>query len=32
VTYTRYEPKFDGEGLDINVEHIRVDVGLRLRL
>lgn len=32
VTYTRYEPKFDDEGLDFNVEHIRVDVGLRLRL
>lgn len=32
VMYTRYEPQFDGEGLDANVEHIRVDVGLRLRL
>lgn len=32
VTYTRYEPKFDGEGIDLNVEHVRVDVGLRLRL
>ena len=32
VTYSRYEPKFDGEGIDFNVEHIRVDVGLRLRL
>jgi hypothetical protein len=32
VTYTRYEPKYDGDGVDFNVEHIRVDVGLRLRL
>lgn len=32
VTYTRYEPQFDGEGFDSNVEHFRVDVGLRLRL
>lgn len=32
VTYTRYEPQFDGEGADINVEHVRVDVGLRIRL
>lgn len=31
VTYTRYEPRFEGEG-DGNLEHIRVDVGLRLRL
>lgn len=32
VTYTRYEPQFDGEGTDAHVEHIRVDVGLRIRL
>ena len=32
VTYTRYEPKYDGEGDDFKVEHFRVDVGLRLRL
>ena len=32
VTYTSYEPQFDGEGIDVNVEHIRVDVGLRIRL
>lgn len=32
VTYTSYEPQFDGEGIDANVEHIRVDVGLRIRL
>lgn len=32
VTYTRYEPKYDGETDDFKVEHIRVDVGLRLRL
>ncbi|HEX6041640.1 outer membrane beta-barrel protein [Longimicrobium sp.] len=32
VTYTRYEPQFDGEGIEVNVEHVRVDVGLRIRL
>lgn len=33
VTYTRYEPKFGDLDLgDTKVEHIRVDVGLRLRL
>jgi len=32
VTYTRYALKFDGESADLDVEHIRVDVGLRLRL
>ncbi len=32
VTYTRYEPKYDGETDDFKVEHIRLDVGLRLRL
>lgn len=32
VTYTSYEPKYDGEGDDFKVQHIRVDVGLRLRL
>lgn len=32
VTYTRYEPKYDGESDDFKVEHIRVDVGLRLRI
>jgi opacity protein-like surface antigen len=32
VTYTRYEPQYDGEGVDANVEHLRVDVGLRIRL
>lgn len=33
VTYTRYSPKYDGdEDDDFAVEHIRVDVGLRLRL
>jgi hypothetical protein len=32
VTYTRYEPKYDGESDDFKVEHIRLDVGLRLRL
>lgn len=32
VTYTSYEPQYDGEGDDFKVEHIRLDVGLRLRL
>lgn len=32
LTYTRYEPKYDGEGDDFTVEHIRADVGLRIRL
>lgn len=32
VTYTRYSPKYDGEGDDFSVEHIRLDVGLRFRL
>lgn len=32
VTYTSYEPKYDGEGDDFKVQHFRVDVGLRLRL
>ncbi|HEX8362059.1 MAG TPA: outer membrane beta-barrel protein [Longimicrobium sp.] len=32
VTYTRYEPRYDGEDDNFKVEHIRVDVGLRLRL
>jgi opacity protein-like surface antigen len=32
VTYTRYEPKYDGEGDDFTVQHIRADVGLRIRL
>ena len=32
VTYTRYEPQYDGEGDDFNVEHIRLDVGLRIRI
>lgn len=32
VTYTRYEPKYDGDSDDFTVEHIRLDVGLRLRL
>jgi hypothetical protein len=32
VTYTRYEPKYDGEGDDFTVQHIRTDVGLRIRL
>jgi hypothetical protein len=32
VTYTRYEPKYDGEADNFKVEHIRLDVGLRLRL
>lgn len=32
VTYTSYEPQYDGEGDDFDVQHIRVDVGLRIRL
>ena len=32
VTYTRYEPKYDGEGDDFTVQHLRADVGLRIRL
>lgn len=33
VTYTSYAPKYDGENSDdFTVQHIRVDVGLRLRL
>jgi opacity protein-like surface antigen len=33
VTYTSYEPKYDGENDgDFKVQHFRVDVGLRLRL
>lgn len=32
VTYTRYEPKYDGEGDDFAVQHVRADVGLRIRL
>ena len=32
VTYTRYEPQYDGEGDDFKVEHLRVDVGLRIRI
>ena len=33
VTYTRYEPQYEGESDgDFKVEHIRVDVGLRIRL
>lgn len=32
VSYTQYEPKLDGEGLDANVSHVRVDVGLNVRL
>lgn len=32
VTYTRYEPKYDGEGDDFAVQHLRADVGLRIRL
>lgn len=32
VTYTRYEPRYDGETDDFTVEHLRVDVGLRLRI
>jgi hypothetical protein len=33
VTYTSYKPKYDGENDDdFTVSHIRVDVGLRLRL
>ena len=32
VTYTRYEPQYDGESDDFKVEHLRLDVGLRLRL
>lgn len=33
VTYTRYTPEYDGESDDeFKVEHIRVDVGLRIRL
>jgi opacity protein-like surface antigen len=32
VTYTKYNAEFDGIGVEQDVEHIRVDVGLRLRL
>lgn len=32
VTYTSYEPKYDGENDDFKVQHVRVDVGLRIRL
>ncbi len=33
VTYTSYEPQYDGvEEDDFKVQHIRVDVGLRIRL
>lgn len=33
VTYTSYAPKYDGENDDdFKVQHIRLDVGLRLRL
>lgn len=32
VSYTQFEPKFDGEGDDQNVSHVRVDVGLNIRL
>ncbi|HEY0037590.1 MAG TPA: outer membrane beta-barrel protein [Longimicrobium sp.] len=32
VTYTSYKPKFDGESDDESVDHIRLDVGLRIRL
>lgn len=33
VTYTSYEPKYDGENDEgFKVQHIRVDVGLRMRL
>jgi opacity protein-like surface antigen len=33
VTYTSYEPKYDGENEDdFKVQHVRVDVGLRIRL
>lgn len=32
VTYTRYEPKYDGEGDSFTVQHLRADVGLRIRL
>ncbi len=32
VTYTSYEPRFDGESDGFKVQHFRVDVGLRLRL
>ncbi|HEX8274697.1 MAG TPA: outer membrane beta-barrel protein [Longimicrobiaceae bacterium] len=32
VTYTRYEPKYDGESDDFTVQHLRADVGLRIRL
>jgi opacity protein-like surface antigen len=32
VTYTRYEPRYNGETNDFVVQHIRLDVGLRIRL
>jgi opacity protein-like surface antigen len=32
VTYTSYEPEYDGESDDFKVEHLRLDLGLRLRL
>jgi outer membrane autotransporter protein len=32
VTYTRYDAEFEDIGVEERVEHIRVDVGLRLRL
>jgi opacity protein-like surface antigen len=32
VTYTRYKPEYERESDDFKVQHIRLDVGLRLRL
>ena len=32
VTYTKYAAEFEGTGLEEDVEHIRLDVGLRIRL
>lgn len=32
VTYTSYEPRYDGEDDDFKVQHLRLDLGLRLRL
>lgn len=32
VTYTRFEPQYDDGELGYDVEHLRLDVGLRLRL
>lgn len=32
VTYTRYEPQYDDSESRFDVEHVRADVGLRLRL